>query len=157
MNNKIFAPVLIPTLNRYEHLKRLVESLSKCHNADRTDLIIGLDYPPSDKYTEGWKKIKEYLPYITGFNNVIVIEANQNKGAGENFKSLLAYVIEQRYIGFIASEDDNEVSPNFLDFMNFGIKKCLEDKNFLGVCGYNYDYNMDCYNYDYYYAKDFSA
>ena len=157
MTSKFYAPVLIPTLNRYEHFKKLVESLSKCHNADKTDLIIGLDFPPSEKYYEGWNRIKEYVHTILGFNNVIVIEASQNKGAGGNFRSLINYVFEHRYIGFIASEDDNEVSPNFLDFMNFGIKKCLEDKDIIGVCGYNYDYDMVGYKYDYYYSKDFSA
>ena len=36
MNN--FAPVLIPTLCRYDHLKRCIESLSACTHAEKTDL-----------------------------------------------------------------------------------------------------------------------
>ena len=51
--NMSYAPVLITTCNRYEHLKRCVESLSKCTLASETDLIISVDYPPSDKYVDG--------------------------------------------------------------------------------------------------------
>ena len=39
------APVIIPTLCRYDHFKRLMESLNKCTWADKTDVYIGLDYP----------------------------------------------------------------------------------------------------------------
>lgn len=53
MENKLLIPICIPTCNRYEHLKRCVESLSKCTLASETDLIISVDYPPSDKYVDG--------------------------------------------------------------------------------------------------------
>ena len=48
-----YAPILIPTLNRYEHFKRCVESLAKCTHAEKTELVIGLDYPPSERYQKG--------------------------------------------------------------------------------------------------------
>ena len=57
MENKLLIPICIPTCNRYEHLKRCVESLSKCTLASETDLIISVDYPPSDKYVDGNEKI----------------------------------------------------------------------------------------------------
>lgn len=56
-----YAPILIPTLNRYEHIRRCVESLSRCTHADKTELVIGLDFPPSEKYIERWKRIDAYL------------------------------------------------------------------------------------------------
>ena len=61
MEIKQYAPVWIPTLNRFEHFKRCLESLERCTGADKTDVYVGLDYPPSDKYVEGWKKIDAYL------------------------------------------------------------------------------------------------
>ena len=56
-----FAPVIIPTLSRYEHFRKCFESLEKCTYAEETDVYVGLDYPPSEKYIEGWKKIDRYL------------------------------------------------------------------------------------------------
>ena len=45
-----YAPVIIVTLNRYEHFKRCLDSLEKCTGANKTDVYVGLDYPPSEKY-----------------------------------------------------------------------------------------------------------
>ena len=56
-----YAPIIIPTLNRIEHLTRCIESLRKNRLADKTDLYIALDYPPSQKYEEGYEKVKAYL------------------------------------------------------------------------------------------------
>lgn len=39
------APVIIPTLCRYDHFKRLMESLNKCTWADKTDVILDLIIP----------------------------------------------------------------------------------------------------------------
>ena len=55
----MYSPIIIPTLNRFTHFKNCVESLAACTNADKTELIIGLDYPPSEKYVDGWIKIKD--------------------------------------------------------------------------------------------------
>ena len=52
----IFAPVIIPTLNRYEHFRKCLESLEACTGAEKTDVYVALDFPPSEKYVEGWKK-----------------------------------------------------------------------------------------------------
>lgn len=46
-------PILIPTLDRYEHFKKCIESLAKNTHANKTELVIGLDYPPSEKYMDG--------------------------------------------------------------------------------------------------------
>ena len=61
MKIKQYAPVVIPTLNRYKHFKACLESLEKCKYADKTNVYVSLDFPPSDKYKEGWLKISEYL------------------------------------------------------------------------------------------------
>lgn len=55
------APVIIPTLCRYDHFKRLMESLNKCTWADKTDVYIGLDYPAKEEHRDGWMKIKRFL------------------------------------------------------------------------------------------------
>lgn len=155
--NYNFAPIIVPTLNRYTHFKRLVHSLTCCHNVDKTDLIIGLDYPPSDIYYDGWKSIKEYIKLISGFRSVIVLEAKQNLGVLGNLTELKKYVVSKGYCGVIMLEDDNEVSPNFIDFMNFGINECGKNTKILAVCGYNYDFDGIHYDKDFYFSKDFSA
>ena len=40
MDSAIYAPVVIPTLNRFEHLRNCIESLKRCSGADQTEVII---------------------------------------------------------------------------------------------------------------------
>lgn len=65
----IYAPVLIPTLNRYDHLRRCLESLSRCSWAEYTDVFVALDYPPEqnrEKYEDGWRQNRAYLRSLQG-------------------------------------------------------------------------------------------
>lgn len=132
-----FAPILIPTLNRYEHLKRCVESLAANTFADKTELVIGLDYPPAEKYFEGYKKVKEYLPTIKGFQNVTVLTTEVNLNPIGNFCRLVDYVKEKGYDSYITTEDDNEFSPNFLSYCNWALDYFRDDKSIFYICGYN--------------------
>lgn len=130
-----YAPIIIPTLNRYEHFKECVESLAKNTHADKTELVIGLDYPPSEKYVDGWKKIKGYIPTIQGFGKITVFEHEKNLGPGENTLFIKTYALE-KYGIYIFTEDDNIFSPCFLDYMD----KCLElfknDNSVMAICSY---------------------
>ena len=56
-----YAPVCIVTLNRYEHFRKCLESLEQCTGANKTEVFVSLDYPPSEKYIEGWKKTDAFL------------------------------------------------------------------------------------------------
>lgn len=134
--NKQYAPIIIPTLNRYDHLKRCVESLAKNTDADKTELVIGLDFPPAEKYVEGYNKIKEYLPTITGFAKVTILDTPENLGAYKNVVRLQDYVREQGYDAFICTEDDNEFSPNYLQYSNWGLRTFKDDKSISYVCGF---------------------
>ena len=141
-----YAPVVIPTLNRYEHFKRCLESLERCTGAEYTDVYVGLDYPPSDKYVEGWKKIDEYLKWKethSGFKKLYVRRRNHNCGVGVpgSNAGLLCREMETITDRYIFTEDDNEFSPCFLDFMNKALEKFKDDGRVIFVCGYTpFDY-----------------
>lgn len=130
-----YYPVIIPTLNRYEHLKACVESLAANTHAEQTELVIGVDYPPSEKYVEGWKKIKEYVHNINGFKTITIIERKENFGASNNSIDLQNLVLE-KYDAYIYTEDDNVFSPCFLDYMNKGLEKYRDDDSVYAISGY---------------------
>lgn len=136
-----YAPVLIPTLNRYEHFKRCLESLEKCTGADKTEVYIGLDYPPSEKYIDGWRKIDQYLKYKeenSSFGKLIVERRTHNYGICKENGNLETMIrdISDRYDRYIVSEDDNEFSPCFLDFMSKALEKYKDNPKVYSVCGY---------------------
>ncbi len=138
------APILIPTLNRYEHLRKCLESLSLCTLADQTEVYIALDFPPSDKYIDGWIKNRNYL-YSIGdmcFKRIHLIERAENYGTWKsgdkgNAKCLIEE-ISKKYSAYIYTEDDNIFSPNFLEFINKGIELFENDDTVFAISGYRW-------------------
>lgn len=137
-----YYPIYIPTLNRFNHFKECVKSLAKCTHADKTELVIGLDYPPSEKYEEGHNQIKKYIPTINGFKKVTIFEHKENIGAIANWTMLKEYCFEH-YDAAIGTEDDNIFSPCFLDYMNQGLERFKYDEKIVSISGYNHE---ECYN-----------
>lgn len=134
----IYAPVIIPTLCRVEKLKKCIQSLQRNSYAKYTELYISLDYPPKEKYREGYLEVKKYLDQgIDGFADVIILEQESNKGWYWNFQLLRQKVFE-KYNCYIGSEDDNEFSPNFLEYMDRCLTEYEHDETILAVSGYSY-------------------
>lgn len=116
-----YVPVIIPTLCRFEHFKRCVESLQKCVGAKETELYVGVDYPAKPSHQEGHDKIIDYLNAgLNGFKKVVVFQHKENLGATGNLYFLNNEVKKNHYAS-IWSEDDNFFSPNFLLFINKGL------------------------------------
>ena len=135
-----YAPVLIPTLNRYEHLKECLESLENCTGAEFTEVYVGLDFPPAKKYEVGWKLCSDYLKEKennNGFKKLSVIRREQNCGAITN-SNLLINSMKGTFRTYIFTEDDNIFSPNFLDYMNKGLALYESKPEIMAVCGYSY-------------------
>lgn len=131
-----YAPVIIPTLNRYEHLKRCIDSLSHNPLAKETVLIISVDYPPQAKYEEGYAKVVELLNSydFSVFKDVDITYQCSNLGAKEN----TAFLFEKaRAVSKTAiySEDDNEFAPVFLKYINKSLEKFDGDSNVVFICG----------------------
>lgn len=145
----IYAPVIIPTLDRFDHLIQCLDSLNMNHNADKTDVYISVDFPPSEKYQEGHDKICQYLDNgVFRFHKIHVFKQKENLGVinnglkkTDNLSFLVDYV-SKFYDRWIISEDDNVFSPNFLDFVNLGLEKFKDDMSVLAICGYRYFYNI---------------
>ncbi len=143
------APVVIPTLCRYDHLRELLESLSHCHGAEFTDVFIAVDYPLKDSHWDGYRKICDYLDNADnmGFKNLNIIKRTKNCGFGKtgNYR-LLAKEVLHHYDRFISSEDDNVFAPGFLDFINYNLERFKDDKTVLSVAGYFYPIETESSN-----------
>lgn len=134
VDGMIYAPIVIPTLNRIEHLQRCISSLQRNPWAEYTPLIISVDYPPDDRYQEGYKRVCEYLDAgIDGFLNVEVIYQEKNLGAYENAEFLRKYV-GKKYDRYIYTEDDNEFARNFIEFIDKGLEIFENDENIVAIC-----------------------
>lgn len=137
----VYAPILIPTLCRYNHFIRCVESLKKNSWAKYTDIYIALDYPLKKEHEFGYRKITEYLKGdFSCFNKFEIIYREKNYGAGPNVKDASTYLYHY-YDRIILSEDDNEFSENFLEYMDKCLDEFENDDSVIAVAGYSYDVN----------------
>ena len=97
--------------DRNVHFERCLESLERCSGADQTEVYVALDYPPSEKYKEGWKKIDDYLRLKesqNGFKKLHVIRRDRNYGIcheNGNYETLIRE-IKKSYDRYILSEDE---------------------------------------------------
>lgn len=132
----MYAPIIIPTLSRYEHLVRCVESLKNNPLAAKTEIYISLDFPPAEKYVDGYNKIKKYMETsLSGsFKEVHLYYQKENIGCMENLY-FLQNEVYKKFDCYIYTEDDNEFAPNFLDYINKGLSLFKDDKDILAICG----------------------
>ena len=117
------APVIIPTLCRVTHLKKLLDSLKENLYSYETEIFISVDYPPSDIYQ---KKYSEMILFLQNydfsvFKNVSIFYQKENLGFIDN-NLFLIDKIKEKYDRYIFTEDDNVFSRNFLEYMN----RCLD-------------------------------
>ncbi len=133
---ELYFPVAIITCNRINHLRNCIESLSRCTHADQTELFISVDYPPDEKYVDGWNKIKEYLTDVRGFKKANIWFQEVNLGAAYNEHFVYDKVFEQ-YNAMIFTEDDNIFAPAFLDYMNQMLRRFEKDSKVYSISGFN--------------------
>jgi hypothetical protein len=159
---EIYAPVIIPTLCRFEHFKRCIDSLSRCTGAEYTDVYVGIDYPLKDEHWNGYLKICDYIKKVSGFRNLIVLKREKNYGVSGNTKDLKE-IVRRKSDRYIYSEDDNEFAPNFLEYMNEGLTRFKNEKKVIYICGARSDFGADfsLFVHDYeknvFPAKDYNA
>lgn len=136
--NMIYAPVLIPTLCRYDHFVRCIESLKKNTWAKYTDIYIGLDYPKNKYHWEGYEKICKYLEGdFCEFKSFNVIKRKENYGSLKNMIELREDVFKN-FDRVIRTDDDAEFSRNFLEYMNKNLMYYENRKDIIAVTGYSY-------------------
>jgi len=152
-----YAPILIPTLSRYMHFKRCVETLARCTGAEQTDLFVALDFPAKPDHFQGYYKISEYVKSINGFNSVTIIRRTDNYGVSKNLRNAREEMAKS-YGTYIYTDDDNEFSPNFLDYINKGLEKFEDDSRIIAICGDGGVFKKpDDYEANYLFRKGFSA
>lgn len=135
----IYAPVLIPTLNRKEHLARCLKSLSKNGWAKYTDVYISVDYPPNNSYVNGYLEVKKFLENIDEikvyFKKIEIFYQNRNIGPHNNYLFLVK-LISNTYDRFIFTEDDNEFSVNFIEYIDKSLFYFENDERVYAISGF---------------------
>lgn len=140
------APIVITVYDRYDHLKRCVEALLKNDLSSESELFILSDAPSNPRDISVIEKIRGYVKTIKGFKKVNPVFWVTNKGGHASITDGLNMVLEE-YDSFISLEDDIVVSPNFLRYMNDGLKYYANDQRVFSICGYKLPFSLPA-NYE---------
>lgn len=130
-----FAPIVLFTYNRPDHVKQTIEALQKNEFASESDLIIYSD-GAKDKTDElAINETRKYLHTVEGFKSVQIIEREKNWGLAESLIDGITSVVD-KYGKVIVMEDDLLTSPYYLRFMNQALEKYRDDDRIASIHGY---------------------
>ena len=136
MNSDLKAPVLILTHTRLYHLQKCVNSLLQCVEAKETELFISSDFYRNENEKNKVIKVRQYIESIKGFKKVTPILFNNNIGGSKAFRFCKVKVFEKNE-SILLLEDDIQVSPFFLKYMNEGLNFYKNDPNVFSISGFS--------------------
>lgn len=116
----MLAPIIVFAYNRPNHLKQTLDALAKNDLAKESVLYIYCDGAKPNATEEQCKSVVEsrkIAKSVSGFKELYVVEAPQNKGLANSIIDGVTEVIN-RYGKVIVLEDDLLTSPYFLRYMN---------------------------------------
>lgn len=131
---KNLAPIALSAYSRLEHLKKTVETLKNNYLAKESQLYVFSDAPKKGDENKV-KKVREYLPTIEGFKEVIVFYRKKNS-IKENNRGGIKYLLDS-FGKCIFLEEDIVTAPGFLIFMNEALDLYKNNKNIFSVTGYS--------------------
>lgn len=132
-----YAPIILFVYNRLDHLKLTVNSLKKNKEIKKSNLVIFSDGPKSKLDFDSVTKVRKYISNIKGFQNIKIICRKKNFGLANNIFKGINQVLK-KYDKAIIVEDDIKVSPVFLKYMNFYLKKYERNSKVASIHGYCY-------------------
>lgn len=115
------APIALFAYKRLDTLKITVEALKANKLAKESALYVFSDSWKSETEKEFILAIRQYIRSISGFREVIIIEASKNQGLATSIIQGVNAVLD-KHSKVIVIEDDLVTSSNFLIYHN----KCLE-------------------------------
>ena len=131
----VYAPIVLFVYNRPEHTRRTVTSLIQNPEAAMSDLFVFSDAAKDKSAEEAVKQVREYISQISGFKTVTINERESNWGLANSVIDGVSRICNE-FGKVVVLEDDLDVSPHFLAYMNSGLDKYEHDEQVMQIAGY---------------------
>lgn len=132
-----YAPILIFAYRRPEHLRNTLASLMRCTGFQESPVIVYADGPRSTAEKDAVMATREVACSMLG-ERAEYHFSKANRGLSESVISGVSETLE-RFGRVIVVEDDLELNPAFLTFMNAALDRYADAENVFQVSGYMFD------------------
>ena len=147
-----FSPIIIFVYNRLHHLNTLFNSLQKNNLFKKSKVIVFSDGAKNEIDKDKIDKVRELLKKRLIPQNSEIIENNVNLGLSRNVIGGLNKIF-QIYDRAIILEDDLELSPFFLNYMNDALNLYATSENVASISGYMYPIEPKKFSNNYFFLK----
>ena len=147
-----FSPIIIFVYNRLYHLDTLFNSLQKNDLFKKSKVVVFSDGPKNEIDKDKIDKVRELLKKRLIPQNSEIIENNVNLGLSRNVIGGLSKIF-QIYDRAIILEDDLELSPFFLNYMNDALNLYATSENVASISGYMYPIEPKKFSNNYFFLK----
>jgi len=135
--NENLAPIAVFAYKRPEHLKKALDSLSKCALSKQSTVYIFCDGPKSNKDQDAIQQTRAIAKSQDWSKELHIVEQPANLGLSRSISAGVTMLCE-KYGKVIVVEDDLEVSPSFLEYMNKALALYDKDERVMEISGYMY-------------------
>ena len=146
------SPIIIFIYNRLDHLDTLIRSLEKNNLYNKSKILVFSDGPKNDTDKKKIEKIRIYLKKKLIPSNSEIIERSSNYGLSKNIIGGINHAFKI-YDQAIILEDDLEVSPVFLNYMNDALNIYSNSENVASISGYMYPIDPKKFSNNYFFLK----
>ena len=147
-----FSPIIIFVYNRLDHLNRLFNSLDKNNLFKKSKILVFSDGPKHEIDINKIDKVRELLKKRLNPQNSEIIENHVNLGLSKNVIGGLNKTFKI-YDRAIILEDDLELSPFFLNYMNDALNLYANSENVASISGYMYPIAPKKFSNNYFFLK----
>ena len=131
------APIVLFVYNRTDHLSILIKSLKKNKLFKESKLFIFSDGPKDENDKISIQNIRLFIQKELDLFQYELVSRSKNYGLSKNIINGLNEVFN-KYEKAIILEDDLELSPFFLSYMNDALNTYENDNNVASISGYIY-------------------
>lgn len=115
----------------------VLKALAECDLADRSRIFVFCDGPASADDVDAVERVRNVVRHAGGFDQIELVENPAYSGRSRLLVDSLNTLLDQEQ-SVIVVEDNLQLAPPFLRFMNDGLSKYASNPNVVSVCGYSY-------------------
>lgn len=131
------APVVVFCYRRPEHLRRTLESLMRCEGFEASPIVVFGDGPRNPQQVAAVEQTRQAAQDLLGDRAEYHFRAD-NAGLARSVIAGVSDVVN-RFGRVIVVEDDLELAPGFLTYMNRALERFAGDDRVWQVSGYMFD------------------